>query len=71
MKNNDQALAAFMAKIAEAKERIEELNAYADDHIGDSPEEINWGHVGSAGYFVEKLTELTDWAFGRGEYAKD
>lgn len=37
---------------------------------GYSPENINWGHVGTAGWFLEKLTELTDYAYKRGEYAK-
>ena len=71
MKNNDHALNAFMEKIAEAKERLEELTAYVDDHMEESPDDINWGHVGSAGYMVEKLTELTDWVFKRGEYANE
>ena len=67
---NEKALGAFMAKIAEAQSLLAELQARVDDHMGESPEDINYGHVGSAGYMVEKLTELTDWAFGRGEYAK-
>jgi len=65
---NEKALGAFMAKIAEAQSLLAELQAHVDDHMGASPEEINYGHVGSAGYMVEKLTELTDWALGRGEY---
>ena len=36
----------------------------------NDPEDINWGHVGTAGYYLEKLTELPDHAYGRGEYAK-
>ena len=67
---NEKALGAFMAKIAVAHTLLAELQAHVDDHMGASPEEINYGHVGSAGYMVEKLTELTDWALGRGEYAQ-
>ena len=67
---NEKALSAFMAKIAEAQILLAELQAHVDDHMGESPDEINYGHVGSAGYMVEKLTELTDWALGRGEYAE-
>jgi len=67
---NEKALGAFMAKIAEAQTLLAELQAHVDDHMGASPEEINYGHVGSAGYMVEKLTELTDWALGRGEHAQ-
>jgi len=67
---NEKALGAFMTKIAEAQSLLAELQAHVDDHMGASPDEINYGHVGSAGYMVEKLTELTDWALGRGEYAQ-
>ena len=63
---NEKALGAFMAKIAEAQTLLTELQAHVDDHMGESPEDINWGHVGSAGYMVERLTELTGWALGRG-----
>ena len=67
---NEKALQEFMAKMAQAQELLTELQAHVDDHMGTNPDEINWGHVGSAGYMAEKLTELTDWAFQRGEYEK-
>lgn len=67
---NEKALGAFMAKMAEARERLAELQEYVDDHMGESPDDITWGHTGSAEYFVTQLTQLTDWAFKRGEYAE-
>jgi len=67
---NEKALQEFMAKIAQAQELLAELQAHADNHMEFNPDEINWGHAGNAGYMVEKLTELTDWAFKRGEYAE-
>jgi predicted S18 family serine protease len=67
---NEKALQEFMAKVAEAQERLAELTAYRDNHIETSPENVTWGTVGNAGYIVEKLTEITDWAFKRGEYAE-
>ena len=67
---NEKALGALMAKIAEAQTLLAELQAHVDDHMGESPEDINWGHVGSAVYMVERLTELTNWALGRGEHAQ-
>jgi len=70
MKNNDKALGAFMEKMAEARERLEELMTYVDNHMDTHPDEINWGNVGSAEYMVARLTELTDWGFHRGEYAE-
>ena len=70
MKNNDKALAAFMANISDIHERLDELKAYFDDHMETSPDDIHWGHVGDAGMFLERLTELTDRAFNRSEYAE-
>ncbi|GHU48804.1 hypothetical protein FACS1894127_0250 [Clostridia bacterium] len=70
MANSEKALDAFMGKIATIHERLAELQEFADNHMEYDPEEVNWGHVGTAGYYLEQLTELTDHAFGRGEYAK-
>ena len=67
---NEKALGEFMSKVAEAQERLAELTAYMDNHMETSPENVTWGTVGNAGYVVEKLTEITDWAFKRGEYAE-
>ena len=68
--NNEKALQAFMGKIAEAHALLGELQAHVDEHMGYSPDDINYGHVGSAGWLVEKLTELTDWAYKCGEHAE-
>ena len=67
---NEKALGEFMAKMAQAQELLTELQAHVDEHMNESPETVNWGTVGSAGYMVEKLSELADWAYQRGEYAK-
>ena len=64
------ALGRFMEQVGEINEKLAELQAFADDHLNFHPDEINWGHVGDAGYYLERLTELTDRAFGRGEYAE-
>ena len=61
---NEKALGAFMAKIAEAQTLLAELQAHVDDHMGASPEEINYGHVGSAGYMVEKTQRTYRLGFG-------
>ncbi len=70
MAKNEKALENFIGQIGEIKERLAELEAFTDDHMGYNPEDINWGHVGTAGWFLERLTELTDCAFKRGEYAE-
>lgn len=66
----EKALDKFMGQICEINERLSELQKFADDHMGYLPDEINWGHVGTAGWFLEKLTELMDCAYKRGEYAE-
>jgi hypothetical protein len=66
----EKALGAFIGTLGEINDRLEELQTYIDDHMEYPPDDINWGHVGTAQYYLEKLTELTDHAFGRGEYAE-
>jgi hypothetical protein len=68
--SNEKALGAFTGAVGEIRDRLDELTAYFDEHMGYSPDDINWGHVGTATYFLMQLTELTDNAYGRGEYAK-
>jgi len=57
-KNNDKALTAFMQTFAEMQETLAALTAHADDHFGWNPDDINWGHVGSANYAREKFNEV-------------
>ena len=66
----EEALGRFMGTIAEINERLSELREFADDHMGLNPDEINWGHVGTAERFLKGLTEFTDMAYSRGEFAK-
>jgi len=66
---NEKALGKFIGLMGEAWERLEELQEYIDNHMETNPDEINYGHVGSAEWLVSKLTELTDWAYKRGEYS--
>ena len=66
---HEKALEKFIGQIGEINDRLAELQNFADDHMGFNPDDINWGHVGTAGWLLEKLTELTDYAYKRGEYA--
>ena len=66
-----EALNRFIELIGEINERLAELQEYMNNHMDSSPEEVHWGHVGSASHFLEKLTELTDMAYQRGEFAED
>jgi hypothetical protein len=70
-RNNDKALAEFMARKAEIDTMLERLQGLSDDHFNANPEEINWGDVGTLADMANKLREITDSAFGEGEYTDD
>jgi hypothetical protein len=69
-KSREDALAAFVSKKAEIEEMLTRLQALSDDHFNYSPDEINWGHVGTLGYYAELLKRVTDSAFKEGECAE-
>jgi hypothetical protein len=69
-KSNEEALAAFVSKKAEIDEMLTRLQALSDDHFNYSPDEIDWGHVGTLGYYAELLKRVTDSAFKEGEHAE-
>ncbi len=70
MAKNEEALKVFCSQIDEIKKQLTSLQTFTDDHMGFDFEGINWNHVGTAGHYLKQLTELTDMAFGRGEYRK-
>jgi hypothetical protein len=67
---NSKALDAFLAAKIEIDAMLERLVALSAAHFETHPEEINWGHVGTLNHYSAKLREITDSAFGEGEYAK-
>jgi hypothetical protein len=69
-KSKEDALAAFVSKKAEIDEMLTRLQALSDDHFNYSPEEIDWGHVGTLGYYAELLKRVADSAFKEGEHAE-
>jgi hypothetical protein len=68
-KSKEEALAAFVSKKAKIDETLARLQALSDDHFNYSPDEIDWGHVGTLGYYAELLKRVTDSAFKEGEHA--
>jgi hypothetical protein len=68
-KSKEQALAAFVSKKAEIDAMLTRLRALSDDHFNYSPDQIDWGHVGTLGYYAELLKRVTDSAFKEGEHA--
>ena len=59
-----------MAKKAEIDTMLARLTALSADRVETSPEEINWGHVGTLGHYASLLKQITDMAFKEGEHAE-
>jgi hypothetical protein len=68
-KSKEEALAAFVSKKAEIDAMLTRLQGLSDDHFNYSPDQIDWGHVGTLGYYAELLKRVTDSAFNEGEHA--
>ena len=67
--DNSNAIDAFLAAKAEIDAMLERLAALSADHFETSPDEINWGHVGTLHHYRDCLRDITDSAFREGEYA--
>lgn len=63
---NDQALAAFIAAKAEIDRILADLASLSADHFHAAPDEITWGHVGTATHIRERLQEVASFAAGQG-----
>ncbi|CAA7618929.1 conserved hypothetical protein [Magnetospirillum sp. LM-5] len=68
--DNTQAIDAFIAKKVEFDAMLARLQTLIADHFNWSPDEINWGHVGTLGHYAEMLKRITDSAFHEGEFAE-
>jgi hypothetical protein len=68
--DNTKALDAFIAAKTEIDAMLARLQALSDDHFETSPDEIDWGHVGTLNHYRAKLRETTDMAFHEGEHAE-
>jgi hypothetical protein len=68
--DNTKALDAFIAAKTEIDAMLERLAALSADHFETSPDEINWGDVGTLNHYRAKLREITDMAFSEGEHAE-
>ncbi|EME71009.1 hypothetical protein H261_05469 [Paramagnetospirillum caucaseum] len=68
--DNTQALDTFLVRKAEIDTMLARLQALSDEHFNWSPDEINWGHVGTMAHYAEMLKRITDSAFKEGEHAE-
>jgi len=69
-KDNSKALKAFTETKSEIDAMLARLQALSDDHFEATPDEINWGHVGSLKDYAGLLRRITDSAFQEGEFAE-
>ncbi len=68
-RTNDAALAAFIAKKAEIDAMLARLQAFSEDHLSADPVRVSWSDLGSLEYQANLLKQISDFAFGEGEYA--
>jgi hypothetical protein len=68
-KTNEAALDAFIAAKTEIDIILARLAALSADHFGYTPEDVNWGHVGTLDCYRARLREINDIAFHEGEHA--
>ena len=68
-KTKDAAQDAFIAAKTEIDAMLARLVAHSADHFGYSPDELNWGHVGTLELYRARLREISDMAFREGEHA--
>ena len=54
------ALDEFINLSGVIRDLLEEFSDHLDDHLGCDPERIDWGDVGDAGYYIEKLRQILD-----------
>jgi hypothetical protein len=68
-RNQENSLAAFLAKKAEFDALLAELQQDSDDHFWADPEAVLWGETAWLADAVAKLKDIADQHFRRGEYA--
>ena len=59
---NKQALDEFVGMMAALEEKLDTLKAHIENHMDVAPEEVNWGHVGSAKHLLQLIKEASEFA---------
>jgi hypothetical protein len=68
--NQQRSLEAFLAAKAEFDALIAELQQASADHFGADPEAVLWAEAAWLADATEKLKQIADQHFRRGEYAE-
>ena len=58
MKSNEKALVTFITSIDKIKEQLDAIQEHAENFMDTNPEDVNWGHVGSAQKVVTDLSDI-------------
>jgi hypothetical protein len=58
MTTQQTALATYLQRLPMILDKIEALRQLADDHFGNDPDAIHWGHVGDLGRVDQALDDL-------------
>lgn len=58
MTTQPTALNTYLQRLPMILDKIEALRQLADDHFGNSPDAIHWGHVGDLGRVEQALDDL-------------
>jgi hypothetical protein len=68
--NQQRSLEAFLAAKAEFDALVAELQQASADHFGADPEAVLWVEAAWLADATEKLKQIADQHFRRGEYAE-
>ncbi len=66
--DNNDALAAFIARKTEIDTILERLTALSAEHFNTAPDAVTWADVGSLGHYHEMLRQISDAAFHEGQH---
>ena len=69
-RNQENSLAAFLAKKAEFDALLAELQQASDEHFGADPDAVLWGETAWLTDVNATLKNIADQHFRRGEYAR-
>ena len=68
-RNQADSLAAFLAAKARFDAQLADLRQMSGDHFGADPDAVLWGHAADLNRWSDRLCEVTDCYFRRGEFA--
>ena len=70
-KSNEQAVNAYIEKVASIDAMLKRLQGACDDHFYANPDGMTWANVGDVALIEESLKRITDSVFKEGEYAPE